>query len=98
MGGASVAAMQVRIGQVVRSKSGRDCGRYFVVVDKEGNSIVYLVDGDMRRVEAPKKKNVKHIQLTSHFISTTQQSVKELSNRHIRSVLSEFDRNEDEAD
>lgn len=83
---------KVSIGQVVRSKCGRDAGRYFVVVGKE-NEFVFLADGDMRKVEAPKKKNIKHIQVTGFCLpmtAFTDADKETLSNREIRRGLMEI--------
>lgn len=55
--------MEYRIGQMVRSKAGRDNGKAFVVVALESN-YVYVADGASRKLEAPKKKKLKHIQGT----------------------------------
>lgn len=81
----------IKIGQVVRSKTGRDAGKYFVVIGKE-NQYVFLADGDMRRVEAPKKKNIKHIQVTGCCLPMTflETADKSLSNGDIRRGLSEI--------
>lgn len=53
--------MEYRVGQLVRSKAGRDKGIDFVVV-KADNGYVYVADGRMRKLENPKKKKIKHIQ------------------------------------
>lgn len=53
--------MEYRIGQVVRSKAGRDNGKAFIVVRIEDN-YVYVADGATRKLECPKKKKLKHIQ------------------------------------
>ena len=53
--------MEYRVGQLVRSKAGRDKGIDFVVV-KSHNGYVYVADGRMRKLENPKKKKIKHIQ------------------------------------
>lgn len=53
--------MEYRIGQVVRSKAGRDNGKAFIVVATEEN-YVYVADGATRRLESPKKKKLRHIQ------------------------------------
>lgn len=55
----------IMVGQIVKSKSGRDKDRYFLVskvLPKE--KIVFLVDGEKRLLEKPKKKNLLHIQVT----------------------------------
>lgn len=49
------------IGQIVRSKTGRDQGRVFVVFGKTDNNHVLIVDGSLRRIDRPKKKKIKHL-------------------------------------
>ncbi len=47
-------------GDLVVSRAGRDKGRPFVVIRTE-EGYVYLVDGDLRRLEKPKKKKRMHV-------------------------------------
>jgi ribosomal protein L14E/L6E/L27E len=49
------------IGQIVKSKTGRDQGRYFVVFAKIDKEYVLIVDGSLRRIDKPKKKKIKHL-------------------------------------
>jgi len=49
-------------GRLVRSLSGRDAGRYFVVVDVIDDRFVAVADGDARPLRRPKKKNAKHLE------------------------------------
>ena len=51
------------LGQIVFSKCGRDQGKPFIIVSIE-DEYVYLVDGDLRKVDNPKLKKKKHVQLT----------------------------------
>lgn len=53
-------------GQFVYSKSGRDKHRPFIVFDYDEN-YVYIVDGDLRKLDKPKKKNKKHIQIVKEI-------------------------------
>lgn len=46
------------------SKTGRDQGRMFIVVGVINDRFVTLADGSLRKIENPKVKNIKHIQLT----------------------------------
>lgn len=48
------------IGSVVLSTQGRDKGKYFLVTAL-GKGIVFVADGGMRKLNNPKKKNVKHV-------------------------------------
>ncbi len=57
--------MEYTVGQVVYSKSGHDKGKVFVVTDVEGD-FLYLVDGKCRTVDKPKKKKIKHVQITNY--------------------------------
>lgn len=50
-------------GQIVFSKSGRDKGRAFIVYDYN-DDYVFIVDGDMRKLDKPKKKKKIHIQIS----------------------------------
>lgn len=51
-------------GCIVESLKGRDGGRYFFVLSYD-DCFAYVVDGKQRRLEAPKRKNRKHIRPTS---------------------------------
>ena len=55
----------MRIGQVVFSKKGRDKDHAFIVMDTK-DGYAYLVDGKMRSLTKPKKKKIKHLQITNH--------------------------------
>ena len=46
---------RVQIGLLVRSTRGRDRGRYYLVVGMESETKVRVADGDLRRVESPKR-------------------------------------------
>lgn len=46
------------------SKCGRDKGRTFIVIDFD-EEFIYLADGDLRRLEKPKKKKFKHVQIVN---------------------------------
>lgn len=50
----------VPIGTVVVSKSGRDRGRVYLVIDSD-ESFLFLADGDKRPFARPKKKRHRHV-------------------------------------
>lgn len=52
-----------QVGQLVKSKAGRDNDRLFLIYDVLNEAFVRVVDGDCRKVSNPKKKNLKHLQL-----------------------------------
>ena len=55
--------MDIRKGDVVYSRAGRDQGRYFLVLDEVDEQFVLIADGKLRRLEAPKRKKVKHLRV-----------------------------------
>ena len=61
----------VEQGSVVMSRAGHDKGEFFVVVGDEG-SFVYLCNGKERKLQSPKKKNKRHIALTTLTLSETE--------------------------
>ena len=50
------------VGMLARSKAGHDKGHVYVIYNIE-EAYVYLVDGEIRTIEKPKKKKKKHMQL-----------------------------------
>ena len=80
------------IGAVVLSTQGRDKGMYCVVV-AVGNGVVYLADGGMRKLAAPKKKNVKHVShsgVTLESIATKLTEGKKVFDSEVKSALRQF--------
>lgn len=53
----------LRVGQLVRSKAGRDAGSFFLIVGLGERQTVMVADGRLRRVGRPKKKNVRHLEV-----------------------------------
>lgn len=49
------------IGEFARSKAGHDKGRLYIIVGIQ-DDFLYLCDGDLRKLDNPKKKRIKHVQ------------------------------------
>ncbi|MDO4764610.1 MAG: KOW domain-containing RNA-binding protein [Eubacteriales bacterium] len=80
---------EIKIGQLVISKAGRDKGNHFLVIEL-AKDYVYLVDGKTRRIDQPKKKKIKHIQPThwlSHEIAQVVESYDKLSNADVQNEI-----------
>lgn len=75
----------MQVGTVVISKSGRDKNNLFVVIKIEGQ-YVYIVDGKIRRLENPKKKNKKHLQKTNMFLNYNK-IFDNLTNKKLRKII-----------
>lgn len=54
--------MQYRKGMLVRSLSGRDKDRLYIILE-EGQNDVLVSDGSKHGLSNPKRKNKKHVQL-----------------------------------
>lgn len=50
-------------GMIVKNKAGRD-GEHIYIVLKTDEQFVYVVDGDKRTLQKPKRKNPRHLQQT----------------------------------
>ncbi|MGL4363150.1 MAG: hypothetical protein ACRCSG_07810 [Cellulosilyticaceae bacterium] len=82
-------SQMLNVGQIVFSKCGRDKGMPFIVISVE-EEYSYLADGDLRKVELPKRKKNKHIQLTNDTIEWVKQKIIEdgnITNSDIRKSL-----------
>lgn len=67
----------VEIGRVVISKSGRDKERPFLIVELPGEPYVLIADGALRRLRKPKKKKLKHLELTDIVLKSIQDKLKQ---------------------
>ena len=59
------------IGKFATSKAGHDKKKLYVII-KEDSEYVYLVDGDLKTLDKPKKKSKKHIQIINRVDETIQ--------------------------
>ncbi len=70
--------MDIGPGHVVISKAGRDKGRKFMVISvDESGHYVYLVDGNLRKVDNPKKKKLRHVSMTGEKLENMEVKLKE---------------------
>ncbi|MBN2287537.1 MAG: KOW domain-containing RNA-binding protein [Tissierellales bacterium] len=83
----------LRIGQVVKSKAGRDKGRIFVVIEIVDDQYVRLCDGELRKVSKPKLKKIKHLIVYNRVfeeIETHLNKNEKLNNAYIRRLLEPY--------
>lgn len=71
----------LNIGDVVISTAGRDKGRKMVVVGIVDADHVFVADGDLRKIEKPKKKKNRHIKKIG------ENPIEAVSNSQLASVL-----------
>lgn len=77
--------MSLERGRIMRSKAGRDKGRFLVLVGCE-DGVCYVCDGKERPLERPKRKNIRHLALTNSFLNEQQMT----TNRALRKALREY--------
>lgn len=78
------------LGTVVYSKAGRDVDRKFIIMDIIDKEYVYICDGDLRKIEKPKKKKIRHLMFTETVAEDIKQCLMsnvEVSNSQIKRFL-----------
>ena len=82
---------KLKLGQVVKALAGRDKDNIFVVVEIINDDHVCIADGAKRKIEAPKRKKIKHLQkynLISESINEKLVKGEKLDNSEIKKELS----------
>ena len=73
-------------GTVVKATAGRDMGRFQVVLACEAGRVL-VADGKVRKLARPKRKNIRHLQITHQRIDLTEIH----SDRALRKALTMLD-------
>ncbi|MGP4109086.1 KOW motif-containing protein [Virgibacillus sp. L01] len=82
-----------RIGQVVRIKQGREAGQYAIILKLLDDRFVLLADGEKRKYDRPKKKNLHHIEVMDYISPEVQNSLLEtgrVTNGKLRFAIDKF--------
>lgn len=80
-------------GMFATSKAGHDKGNVYFII-REDQEYVYLVDGKLRTLDRPKRKNKKHIQIikdNSHLTLSIEEK-EQISNEAIKRAIKEYGR------
>lgn len=83
----------IAIGQVVKSRAGRDEGNIFLVLKVLDDKHVLIVDGDVRKLDKPKKKKIKHLIVYNTVLPELKYRLDnnlELNDAYIRKLLEPF--------
>ena len=80
------------IANLVQATAGREQGKYFFVLETDGEYLL-LADGKSRRIEAPKRKKQKHVR----FIAADENRLSEkirgearITNSELRKTLAAY--------
>jgi ribosomal protein L14E/L6E/L27E len=83
----------LQVGQIVSITQGRDAGQYAVIIKILDERFVVLADGDKRKFDRPKKKNIHHLDFFDYVSPEVQNSMKEtgrVTNGKLRFALTRF--------
>ena len=82
--------MELRLGQLVISRAGRDRGRRYLITRILGPRFVEVSDGQARMVSKPKKKNVNHLIVSRKVAGTVEVKLSagmEVTDEEVREAL-----------
>ena len=83
----------LRIGQIIKSKAGRDKGRIFLICQVLDEQFVLVCDGDLRKLSSPKKKKVKHLVIYNTVLTEFTEKLQcneNLNDAYIRRLLEPY--------
>lgn len=82
-----------KLGQIVLITHGRDAGQYAIIIRLVDERFVLLADGDKRKYNLPKKKNIQHLQIINYVSPEVQSSLQEtgcVTNGKLRFALAKY--------
>jgi ribosomal protein L14E/L6E/L27E len=97
--GALAISGEFKVGDLVISTTGRDKDRCYLVLTVDGASWLGLVDGRVRRVDNPKRKNprhVKHLNRQAGDLACRVAAGGVPTNLEVRKVITELTANREE--
>lgn len=88
------------VGQIVRSKAGRDKDTVYLVWEVFENGMVAVVDGKHRKINHPKMKKRKHLQVYCHRVDDFDQlrMQHDFHDARVRKLLAPYLNNKPEGD
>lgn len=83
----------LKVGQIVKSKAGRDKGRVFLICQLVDEEFLLVCDGDLRKLSRPKKKKVKHLVIYNTVLTEFAEKLqdnKNLNDAYVRRLLEPY--------
>jgi len=81
------------VGQFVKVIRGRDQEKYAIIIGIVDDRFVWIADGNKRKFDQPKKKNLLHLQLLNEVSREVANSIQEsgrVTNSKLRYALNKF--------
>ncbi|MCD8501856.1 MAG: KOW domain-containing RNA-binding protein [Bacillaceae bacterium] len=81
------------IGRMVRVLKGRDANSVACIMEIYDGRFVYIADGDKRKVDRSKKKNVNHLEMLDYVSPEVKNSIEQtgrVTNAKLRFAISNF--------
>lgn len=82
-----------QIGQIVKILRGRDSGAYAVIIGLENQRFALIADGNNRKFDHPKRKNLLHLELQNEISEIVASSLNEtgrVTNGKLRHALAKY--------
>jgi|SRR5690625_1012022 len=83
-----------QIGQIVQVTYGRERNQIAVIIEIIDDRYVLLADGDKRKFDRPKRKNINHFKLTPFISDEVKESLLEtgrVSNGKLRFAVAKYE-------
>ncbi len=83
----------MKLGEMVISTAGRDFNKYFVVISIIDKNHIEIADGELRKIDSPKLKNIKHVRKTGYIndeLSIWLTEGKRVRNEDLRSIINKY--------
>lgn len=87
------STINLTVGQLVKSRAGRDKGIYFLVVEIIDEKHVLIVDGDARKLDNLKQKKIKHMIIYNTVIPEFKEKLDskvKINDAYVRKILDPF--------
>lgn len=83
----------LKVGQVVSSKNGRDAHKVFVILEVVDDKYVLIANGENRTIKNPKKKKVNHLNIYKKVfdqIESKECGAYQYNDAYIRRILQPY--------
>ncbi|WP_027964818.1 KOW domain-containing RNA-binding protein [Halalkalibacillus halophilus] len=82
-----------KLGQLVKIKQGREMDQFAIIIDIVDEKFILLADGEKRKFNRPKRKNLHHVKLIDYVSEEVESSLQEtgrVTNGKLRFAISKF--------